>query len=84
MMKAYWDMRYIVFNCVCNFIESCLNTDMYYKYLVICVILIILPTIMAPKSVPTTLCPMMTPTCVIAGNAVLIAEGWFTKHDARH
>lgn len=34
--------------------------------------------IMAPESVPTTL---MTSTCVISGNAVLIAEGWLATHD---
>lgn len=55
---------------------------MRYKYLIICVILIIMSAVMAPKSVPTTLCSMMTSTCVISGNAVLIAEGWFAEYDA--
>jgi len=82
MLQVYWNMRYIVF-CVCNFIESYLAINMYYKYLVICVILIItVPTIMTSKSDPTTLRPMMTSTCVISGNAILIAERWFAKHDA--
>lgn len=79
-------MGYIVFSIMratsLKVAQSLRYIYIYYKYLIIYIILIIMPIIMTSESVPTTLCPMMTSTCVISGDAVLIAEGWLALHDA--
>lgn len=61
----------------------CVCVYTYDKYLIIYVVLIIVPIIMAPKSVPTTLSStVMISTCEIARNSILIAEGWLAVHEA--